>query len=329
MRKIALLLFVLIIVIYQLNAEPVDTNRAKKIAVNFYMQSTNNKSLNHADFALNYVSKARVQDVQKGEINSALYYIFNAGKNAGFVIVSADDRVEPILGYSFKGGLNYHNIPPAFKDLAGLYEKQIKYSIENNQKTNLDLSNKWKRIEKGEPLNLNKKIQSVDSLLVTTWNQYPYENAMCPADASGPGGHCVTGCVATAMAQIMKFWGFPAQGTGFHSYSTQNYGTLTADFGSTTYDWTSMPDNLYGPNQAVALLMYQCGVSVDMDYGPDGSGSCVIEADSSAGGCPGYAQYALINYFGYASTMQGLTRDDYSDASWLQLLKDEINASRP
>ncbi|HKC67765.1 MAG TPA: C10 family peptidase, partial [Bacteroidia bacterium] len=170
---------------------------------------------------------------------------------------------------------------------------------------------------------------SVTPLVKTTWDQSPYYNAMCPGTGNNKA---VTGCVATAMAQIMRFWNYPAHGTGSSSYcdctsggfSVQN-GTLTANYGATTYSWTAMPLNVTSTNNAVATLMYQCGVSVDMDYSPSGSGAYVIASDNAI--C---AQTSYTNYFSYdPTTIQGLSKSNYADAAWTTLLINELNIGRP
>jgi len=158
----------------------------------------------------------------------------------------------------------------------------------------------------------------VGPLLTTTWNQWPYYNDFCP-----PG--TPTGCVATAMAQIMKYHNHPAQGTGSHSYSHATYGTLSADFGATTYQWNNMPSSLTAgstPEQknAVATLMYHCGVAVEMNYTPS-----VSLANSYS------FKYALPTYFKYDGGIDLKQRSEYfgNDAGWHDLLKNELDAGRP
>lgn len=103
---------------------------------------------------------------------------------------------------------------------------------------------------------------SVGPLFRTTCNQSPYYNAQRP-------GGSVTGCVSTAMAQVMKYWIHPSQGTGMHSNNHDTYDTLSTNFGATPYQWSSMPNSISGPNDAIATLIYHYGVSVDMDYSPE------------------------------------------------------------
>ena len=175
---------------------------------------------------------------------------------------------------------------------------------------------------------------SVDPLLSTTWGQDPYYNALCP-DSAGTGVMTLAGCVATAMGRVMKYWNWPDTGVGSHSYSCAQYGTQSADFGSTAYDWAHMPNVLTAASSAaevsaVATLLYHCGVAVDMGYGTssqDGSGSYVIIANHDLDySC---AENALRTYFKYSPAMTGVKRVLYSDDEWAALLKNDLDNERP
>ncbi len=247
------------------------------------------------------------------------FYVFNDGAS-GFVIVAGDDNVTPILGYSYESSFDHQNIPQNVQKWLEGYKSQIRYVIENNIVATEEIQQEWTSYVSGVAPDIEKA--SVNPLMTTKWNQSPYYNALCPSGT-------VTGCVATAMAQIMKYWNYPVKGSGFHSYNHPNYGTLSANFGSTTYQWGSMPNTVNSSNNAVATLMYQVGVSVDMNYGPastGGSGAFVISAQSPVQHC---SEYALKTYFGYKNTLQGVQRSNYGQTQWLNLLKTELNASRP
>ncbi|HWB61876.1 MAG TPA: C10 family peptidase, partial [Chitinophagales bacterium] len=140
-----------------------------------------------------------------------------------------------------------------------------------------------------------------------------------------------------AMAQIMKYWNYPAQGTGSYSYNnaqpaySHNYGVQSANFGATTYLWDSMPAQVTGPNDAVATLMRHCGVAVAMNYGDDnqgGSGAYVLQSEvPSWKPC---AQSAYVNYFNYnPSSIQGIRESDYTPEGWLAVIEHELNEGRP
>lgn len=312
-------------------AKEVSPEMAKTIAQNLYQQVNQNKSCENIDlvFTCNTKIHSKFSSTISNEV--PLYYIFNAEKNKGFVIVSGDDNATPILGYATNGTYNSATLPHNFKKWIENYKDQIRFIITNKMEPTEEIKLKWERLENGLPYNANKSSKSVNPLVSTEWGQTPYVNDMCPYDAnagSANNNHCVTGCPATAMAQIMKFWEHPKTGTGFHSYNHKRYGTLSANFASATYNWGAMPDNVTSSNNAVATLMYHCGVAVEMDYGPTASGSYVI---ISAAPTPQQtSEHAYKTYFGYDSlTMQGLKRVDYSDNSWIQLMKDDLDESRP
>jgi PKD repeat protein len=325
MKKGLFLSCVFALGIYTIHAKPVTPVIAKQIAENFYKQQTNAKVQ-----AINL----NLAFTEKAASGSAAYYVFNVNSADGFVIVSGDDAAHPIIGYSTK---NQFVLPNA---LSPLYKwlKNRKKEIDVIQSKNISaeevVASEWAGIyvhatnsnQKGNsPASVSSV--SVAPLCQTTWNQngggsVPY-NDSCP-------GNSVTGCVATAMAQIMKYWNYPTHGTGSSSYCdcatdsfTNTYGTLHANYGASTYNWANMP--LTSSNIYVAQLMYDCGVSVQMDYDPQGSGAWVITTDDSI--C---AQTSYVKYFGYDPyTIQGLVRSNYSDAVWIGLLQNELVNGRP
>lgn len=258
------------------------------------------------------------------------FYVFNIPSAQGFVIVAADDEVMPVLGYSLESAFDAENIPQVVAKWLEGYKSEIRYVLENDIRATEEIAEAWQTLLKEDVTEGQGSgpRMGVNPLVVTRWNQSPHYNALCPFDNQA-NQRTVSGCVATAMAQIMKYWNYPATGAGFHSYNHQKYGTLSANFGSTTYQWNSMPNNVNSANSAVATLMYHCGVSVDMDYGvasTGGSGAYVITSGSPVQHC---SEYALKTYFGYKNTMQGVHRSSYNQAQWINLMKAELNASRP
>jgi hypothetical protein len=308
-------------------AKPISENTAKKVGANF-LSSKTSVSTSMAELSMVYSMKNNTQ--------TPYFYVFNIA-NKGFVIVSGDDEVLPILGYSDEGVFISDNIAPQVLKWLESYKNQIRYVIENNIKATEKIQQEWEELQKDSTVlktqqstNSTLSTQAVSPLVQVHWGQSPYVNAQCPPDVnagSANGYRAVAGCPATAMAQIMKYWGYPAQGAGFHSYNHPTYGTLSANFGATTYNWASMPNYVNSSNSEVAKLMYHCGVAVEMQYGPTSSGSYVI-----MDGYPAQqtCEYAYKTYFGYnPTTLQGLKRSNYSDSNWINLLKNELNASRP
>lgn len=245
------------------------------------------------------------------------FRIYNAGSQ-GFVIVAGDDLVIPILGYSTENPFPTGQLRFDVVDWLHGYEAQISEAIERNGQAAPDVEAAWQAALADEP-DPGRGTDAVQPLVATKWDQSPYVNALCP-------GGSVTGCVATAMAQVMKYHNHPVQGAGFHSYNAGNYGTLSANFGATTYNWGAMPNIVNSPNNAVATLMYHCGVSVDMEYSPEVSGAWVISAQSTTENC---TEFALKTYFGYDPSLQGKFRQGHSDTQWINMLKGELDASRP
>lgn len=299
-------------------AKPISENTAKKVGANFLISKTS---------VLATMEELSMVYSMKNHTQTPYFYVFNIA-NKGFVIVSGDDEVLPILGYSEEGVFILDNIAPEVLKWLENYKDQIRYVIENNIKATEEIKQEWEELLKDSTslrtqqiTNSTLSTQAVSPLIQTKWNQSPHVNALCPYDVnagSSNGFRAVTGCVATAMAQILKYWGSPSQGSGFHSYNHTTYGTLSANFGATTYNWSSMPNFVNSPNSAVATLMYHCGVSVDMNYGPNSSG---------AAGAIKVAP-AMINYFGYTSSIID-NRSSYTDSQWINILKQDLNSSRP
>lgn len=260
----------------------------------------------------------RFDEVKNADFPSL--YIFNINDGQGFVIVASDSRCFPILGYSTNS--TAENMGPETRFWLNQYEQEIEaikagevqvdatLAAHNQAKWNDILNHTWL-----EP----KSASSVPQLMTTTWNQSPYYNQLCPNGTPA-------GCLAIAVAQMMRYWGHPIQGSGSHSYSS-TYGTLSADFGSTTYDWANMPNSLRASSTnaqktAVATLCYHVGVAMDMGYAPEGSGAYVTGGGNTA-------EYALKQYFGYKNTLNAKYKYGFSEGTWVEMLKDEISAGRP
>ena len=228
---------------------------------------------------------------------SDAYYVFN-NDAGGFVIIAGDDAVTPVLGYTSTGSFDAENLPDGLKDLLKSYERQIA-ALGDNYVANQTAT---RAAFTGENL-----------LKTAEWNQ------MAPFNKYTPNNY-VTGCVATAGAIVMKHHGYPAKGTGSHSY-TWNGQTLTANF-EHDYDWASMPAKYDGTNDAafdgVARLMADLGVAVEMQYAKNGSGAYIGDMIS-----------ALQTYFGYSKLTHLESIDDMEAEAWNAKLRGEIDANRP
>lgn len=228
---------------------------------------------------------------------SDAYYVFN-NDAGGFVIIAGDDAVTPVLGYTSTGSFDAENLPDGLKDLLKSYERQIA-ALGDNYVANQTAT---RAAFTGEKL-----------LKTAEWNQ------MAPFNKYTPSNY-VTGCVATAGAIVMKHHGYPAKGTGSHSY-TWNGQDLTANF-EHDYDWANMPTKYDGTNDAdfdgVARLMADLGVAVEMNYAKDGSGSYI-----------GDLVTALQKYYGYSKLSHLMAIEDVGAEAWNGRLREEIDANRP
>ena len=302
--------------VLMLEAKPVSKAEAQLVAENFYRTTAKANQLGSLQLAVVQTVYTRLYSESSGQMEDIpVYYVFNVNANDGFVMVTADDAAVPILGYATKGHFDPTIKATNFLKYVEGFKEQIVYIITNNVTATLDIIEEWKMLRRGEAPNHGRTPTTVNPLLGTiAWNQNgggstPW-NALCPSGS-------VVGCVATAMAQIMKYHAHPTQGTGFHSYNHSTYGTLSVNFGSTTYNFAAMPNTTSSSESA--KLSYHCGVAVDMMYSPSGSGAYSADAKD-----------AFTDYFDYkSSTIQYLYRSNYSDNSWKQLLKADLDAGLP
>ena len=326
MKKLIFLLLILLPVM--LLASPVDPTMAQQVAQNFITSTSDALSAQQP-----LTQQRQLKRVIKQSVDTPPYYIFN-NEDGGFVIVSGDDCATPILGYSYEGCIDLDNMPIQLQELLQAYADEIQYAVDNNLQATDEVTESWAAYKKAPQAQTTTTV--VNALITTSWNQYPYYNQLCPSDPSlsSLGGHPCTGCVATAMAQIMKYWEYPKQGSGYHSYHSNKYGTLSANFANTTYDWANMPLKLSSStssaqNVAVSTLMYHCGVAVEMDYNKDGKGSSGAYITESYGENAS-SEYALKTYFGYASSLSGrMWTQSISTETWLSMLKSELDNHRP
>ena len=245
-------------------------------------------------------------------------YIFNA--NQGFVVMAADDCAQPILGYSLKGRFVVESMPTNVSGWLQGYNDEIQYAIDNRMSASAETAKLWKDLAEGNA-KAGKATIVVDALIQSTWDQDPGYNDLCPYD-SNAGELTVTGCVATAMAQIMRYWEYPSHGLSSHSYTPSThpeYGVQSVNFAQATYDWTAMP--LYSSSDEIAKLMYHCGVSVDMDYD--------IGANGGSGAYNSAIPTAFKTYFNYKTTASLKSTTSPTGTSWMNQLKTELNAGRP
>ena len=294
-------------------ASPIDTVVAKQAAIAFCQRQ---RILSNPQLV--YTHSCDEQGTE-----TPAFYVFNFNK--GFVIISGSDVAYPVLGYSSESQFDPGQIPDNMRAFLNEYAREIRVLEENNAPS------KWQNAFVSQPKDTLTGV-IVGPLLTTKWSQDTLYNDMCPADPSGPNGHAVTGCVATAMAQVIRYWAYPTIGQGEYGYEDNyegamegmgNYGYLYVNFGNTTYDYAHMPDILDETStaeevEAVATLIYHCGVSVNMMYGTQGSSAIGFMVAK-----------ALRNYFRYPSNVKTISRDNYTDQHWHILVKHELDEHAP
>jgi len=290
-------------------AAPVDVKKAEKVAYNFIFERADMSIRKNLSLSL---TEIKYDESQK----NILCYIFDITPE-GFIIVSADDNLVPVIAYAFEGkyvkGYNKTQEYWLSEQLALGYQNMIE-----------DAANKqrWQLLQH---VSAPKSIKGVSPLCTTRWDQGQYYNYMCPVDSNGPGYHAYAGCVATAMGQVMKRWNHPINGNSGYAYQHiwpmyfYNYGVVQANFAATTYQWSNMPNQIGNSNkEAVATLLFHCGVSVKMSYGPDGSGAHTESVP-----------FALNHYFKYHPSIEFIERAFMSSSKWDSIVMSQLDNGFP
>ncbi|MCF8367839.1 MAG: C10 family peptidase [Bacteroidales bacterium] len=291
------LLFVFSIFIIHLNAlcQSVSEAEVKTAATHFYFERATSDPIHYSGIHISEVIPVMYNQ-------TLVYYAVNLNP-VGFVLVSPDRSVKPVLAYSFNNGYKEEDQHPAFSAWILQYKKQMEFALQKKIIPSPEITAEWERLLKSGPSKLKKltKDDSVEPMLISNWDQGQFYNQMCPQDPGGPGGYCYTGCVATAMGQLCYYFRWPDNGIGSYSYQHPDYGTISASFEETDYQWNSMSNTLNQPNIAVAELLFHLGAAVDMVYGPNGSGMYNHKA-----------AYALRTHFKFAPETEYLYRDSTS-----------------
>lgn len=236
-------------------------------------------------------------------------YVFNRAADQGYLILSADDLAYPVLGYSDQGSFNINDIPPQMEWWLGEYSRHMEFAISKGT---------------GEVMFRSSRSlgDAISPLVKTKWDQNSPYNRLCPTSNGTP---CPTGCVATAMAQVMNYWQYPAKGSGIVRISLPSglVGVNMLNLGNTSFDWDNMRLSYAGSYteaeaNAVAYLMQACGYASNMSYSPNGSGAISI-----------YAAQALIKNFGYNMNIEYCSRNHYNSEMWEQIIYNELKSGRP
>lgn len=294
-----------------LMAHPIDKVAAHKIAVDFLSaedaaSARQRKSVQRDALNLRLVYPVS-QATRSLSVPTPAYYVFAAEQGTGFVIVAGDDEVKPIIGYSQTSNFDAANIPPALQAYLIAYERYVGAVRSDDIYPSLAAETAV------------SSTTSVFPFITTTWSQGTPFNNLCP---TVNGNHCVTGCVATAMAQIMNYYEWPVSAAGSNCAYSVNGSSTIGSF-NTVYDWSSMKDSYLGEYTdgeatAVAQLTRDAGYTVKMQYGVGGSGA--FDSDACT---------ALFDYFGYSSQVKYILRDYYTQEHWHEIICGQLEAGHP
>ena len=302
MKKI--ILFVALLAASTLFAAPVTKDEAAVVCRNFLAQKAAYGQISSTDFQYH---KTEYWD------NVPVYHIFKLSET-GFVTIAASDHFEPIIGYSFESDY----LPnPASTFIMEAYSRWI-VECEKENVSYQGVKDKWQAYLSDDFTAEPTRNTTVGPLLTTKWNQDTYFNTLCPWDSRGPDQHVYTGCVATAMAQIMNYHGHPYTGLRGSSYQPNPYGRITIMFRDYTYNYNANPNVPTGYSNEMAKLLFHCGVAVQMGYTPTGSGAHSVSAMD-----------AMANHFKYDSAWlceRGLFN---GIDEWRNALKNDLNKLRP
>jgi hypothetical protein len=325
MKKIRLLSLIMCFMLLFLSAEAkrVNVERAEKIARSYARVTP--RLTSRRDFSLSRTVSKPVERKRPATRSAAqqqdepMFYVFTMNGNGGFIIVSGDDVAKPVLGYSDEGTYDENN--PNLAYWMETLSQEIAGAIENSVPQDEQTRAAWEAFESNSNTYAQSLGDYVEPLIKTKWNQEEPYNDLCPPLS---GTRTATGCVATAMAQIMKYHEYPTERTvTIPGYKTETGITIPKISGSTVYRWNEM-SNIYTSSSssascsAVAELMYHCGVSVEMNYDISGSGAYSHDVVN-----------ALKTIFGYDAGITYHDRYYYSYTEWTDLLRAEIKANRP
>ena len=297
------------------HADIITSQQAAERATEYLDGISTNKQLTRVTSTARLAPRRKA--AAKGESTAPAYYVFSRGEGQGYVIVSADDQTDAVLGYTDAGDFDYATLPDNMRAWLDDCEDQLMH-LRRVSQTGSDGRARAPRRAAAVPTH-----PAIPELMTTRWSQGSPYNDECPLDNDGK--RCVTGCVATAMAQVMYYQraksvdkttaAIPAYTSWSHQLKVEGIAK------GAPIDWDHMRDNggsSKTERQAVAQLMHYCGVSISMDY-----------TSGSSGAQPTEVVTALTKYFGYGSNPQIVYRSGHSAKEWDALLYNELAHNRP
>lgn len=298
-------------------AAPIDSNTARTVANHFLTYKRQGSPTNVQNVAFSAFRSA------DNQLSGDAFFIFS--DDNGFVIVSADDAAMPVLAYSDERAFDASNLPIAMVEMLQNYEDQISYISSHSLLQTTEIRQQWQSLTSGSGIR-SRTTRSVNPLILDNWGQSEPCNLFCPYDTAEQA-RTVVGCAALSMAQVIHYWGYPTNGMGSHSYTHATYGQLSADFTNTTYLYFLMPNDVFSAmteaqKEAISLLTYHCGVSMEMNYG-------INESSAYPVGIAPSAEYSLKNNFGYTNAHCIRKSQFNSDEQWMDSLVDQLNMNSP
>ena len=298
-HKKYLMALVLALAAMTMTATELSVESALATATRFMASKGNDGILsNHKTWQLAHIEHSTAKTT------AADYYIFNASDGSAFVIIAGDDRANVVLAYG-NGAIDMSNLPDNLRWMLNHYSDQIEHLINHPGII---------------PRQLSTPSTTVSQLINTEWGQRTPYRDLCPTVDGKP---CITGCVATSMAQVMNYWKFPSVLPELPSYMTSELHIQVEALLPTSVEWDLMLDSYHegtytqDQGKAVATLMRYCGQASKMDYTIASSGALMSE------------QLKGLKIFGYNQGATYLDRSEYSDEDWTALLLDDLSASRP
>ena len=299
----------------------VDQATAQQIGAYYLSAQIGSKSVTPQKLSLVY-------HIDNQELNIPTLYVFNLADNA-FVVVAGNKVTDPIIAHSTEGSFDPDNIPPAFQWWLNQYVQTIAYAQNNSVEPDEAVMQSWQQLEQ-KRLPYFGTAKGITILLKSKWDQGDPYNRLCLMLGNQ---HCLTGCVATAMAQIMHYWRYPYRGNGSVPDPVNNDNLLNLANGF--YNQSIMPDELTTSHsqaqiQAVALLNYHCGAAARMSYDTAGSGALSSRYVPLAFKANCKYQSSLVMLVRTSSGwVNGSNTPNYRDTLWLDTLKREMLAKRP
>lgn len=308
MKRLTLTLALLMLALTAVNAKPVDPERMLRAA---------QQVLHRTDVA----------DVTPKDFDGCRLYVGSDG--TGFVLLADDDCVRPLLGYSPTASWPVADgqMPAHVAAWMEGYRREIASAKANGSQPSVRATDEWDHLLRGTPKAVATEVRP---LMKSEWGQGESFNIFCPYDSIA-GKRCVAGCVATAGAQLLKYWGHPEVGRGSHSYVHKTYGTLSARFDTTHYQWSHMPNKITSmtmqdSKENISLLVYHYGVAVDMSYNPSGSGAHTNPLGNVRRAS---SETALKEFFRYNPALFTAYKEGFTDAEWRAMVDEDLDSARP